>query len=161
LEQRQAHAAQPPTGQGRLQFPSHRHAVPARHIERQLCAPDESHPNDVDERDQQQLRRHRIAQAHRRVDGRVELCPRRVRDQAALHKLLHYRAHSLVDDQFRQDQERQRDQQAHVQLHVVEERQLDAPAPVMPFRDRQRQQRQPRKERHEDHPARQQFQHTT
>ena len=64
-------------------FPSDRHAVPARHVERHLRPPDESHPDDVDERDQQHLRRDRVAQAHRRGDGRVEPRPRRVRDQAA------------------------------------------------------------------------------
>ncbi len=158
LEQRQAHAAQPPTGQRRLQFPIRRHAVPGRHVERHLRPPDEPHPDDVDERDQQHLRRDRIAQAHRRGDGRVELRPRRVRDQAALQELPHHRAHPLVHDQFRHDQQRQRQQQAHVHLHVVEERQLDAPAPGVSLRDRQGQQRHPGQQRQHDDAAAQQLQ---
>ena len=126
---------------GRLTQPSHQPAsdgcnLPSTGTPYQLATssadlrpPDESHADDVDERDQQHLRRDRVAQAHRRGDGRVELRPRRVRDQAALEELLHHRPHPLVNDQFRHDQQRQRQQQAHVQLHVVEERQLDARRP--------------------------------
>ena len=49
------------------QIPSDRRAVPAGHVERDLLPPEESHPNDIDERDEStsaqiELRR-RIAEA--------------------------------------------------------------------------------------------------
>ena len=147
LEDRQAHAAQPPAGQRRLQFSTCARAMPAHHVEREMGAPDEADAHDIDERDHQHLRRDGIAQAHGRRDGRVELRSRRVRDQAARQELPHHGAHPLVDDQFRQDQQRQREQQAHMDVDVVEERQRYAPAPGVPFHDRQEQQRHPGQQR--------------
>ncbi len=156
LENGQAHAAKPPAGQRRLESPARRHAVPAREVG--LCRPpDESDPDDVDERDQQNFRRDRVSQADRRSDGRIEPGPRCVRDQATLHELPHHQTHPLMDDQLRQDQQRQREQQARVHLHVEEERQPDT-APRVPFRNRQRQQRSPGQQCHHDEAAPNQLQ---
>ena len=63
-----------------------------------------------------------------------------------------------MDDQFRDDQERQREQQAHMHVDVVEERQRDTPAPGVPFDDRQQQQRHPGEQRQDDDAAAQQIQ---
>ena len=63
----------------------------------------------------------------------------RIRDEAPLYELPDDRAHAPVHDQFRDDEQRQCQQKAHVQLDVVEERQRDAPAPRVPLRDRQHQ----------------------
>ena len=104
LEDRQAHAAQPPAGERRLEFSAPAYAMPGRHVGREMGAPDDADAHDIDERDDEHLRGDGIAQAHGRRDGRVELRSRRIRDQAARQKLSHQRAHSLVDDQFRQNQ---------------------------------------------------------
>ena len=76
---------------------------------------------------QTELRR-RIAEATAASNVRQ----RRVGDQAALQELRDDRAHAPVHDQFRDDQQRQRQQKAHVQLDVVEERQRDAPPHACP-----------------------------
>ena len=61
---------------------------------------------------------------------------RRVGNQAALDELPHHRPHPPVDDQFRHDQQRHRQQKAGVLLDVVEERQRDArPRRVLPAID--------------------------
>ena len=57
----------------------------------------------------------------------------RFRDQITVHELPHDQAHALVNDRLRQDQERQRDQQAQVNVHVVQERHGDAIAPGEPL----------------------------
>ena len=155
---------------GRLTRPSHQPAadgcslppsdvaVPARDVQSDLRAPDEPYPDDVDERDQQHLGDHRVAKAHARSDGRVKLRPRRVRDQPAFEKLPHHRAHALMDDQFGQDHQRQRDQQAYMQFDVVEERQPDAVAPGVALHDGQHQQRHPGHQHHRKHASVQQLQ---
>ncbi len=122
---------------GRLTRPSHQPASDGRHVpltgapyqlatSSALRPPDESHPDDVDERDEHHLRPDRIAQAHRRGDGRVESRQLRVGDQAALQELLHHRPHAPVHDQLGHDQQRHRQQKADVKLDVVEKRQRDA-----------------------------------
>ena len=63
-----------------------------------------------------------------------------------------------MHDQFGQDHQRQRDQQAYVQFHVVEEGQPDAVAPGVPLRDRQQQQRHPGQQHHREHAPVQQMQ---
>ena len=154
---------------GRLTTPSHQPAarwlqsspgrdpIPARDVQSDLRAPDEPYADDVDKRDQHHLRGHRVAKAHARSDGRVKLRPRRVRDQPAFEKLPHHRAHSLMHDQFGQDHQRQRDQQAYVQFDVMEEGQPDAVAPGVPLDDRQQQQRYPCHQHHREHASVQQL----
>ena len=112
--------------------------MPAGDGQGDLRPPEKSHPDHVDERDEKDLRHDRVAQAHRLGDGRVELRPRGVRDQAALEELQHHRPHALVDNQLGQDQQRQRHQKADVQLDVVEERQRDAGPTRVPPRSTER-----------------------
>ncbi len=108
-------------------------------------------PSSVDERDQEHLRQHGIAQAHRRGDGRVKPPARLVGHQAALHKRSHHEAHPLVDHQFRHDEQWKREQEPGMHVHIEEERHLDAIAPCVSFGDRENQQRQPRNECQGDH----------
>ena len=80
------------------------------------------------------------------------------RDQAALHELSDHRAHPLVDHQFRYDEQRERQQEPRMHVHVQKERHLDPVAPCKSFRNRKCQQWQPRKERQDNHTTRHQFQ---
>ena len=144
LEERQAYGAQPPPGQRRPPFASDRFAVPARHVERRLRTPDEPDSDDVDEGNQEDLRCDRIPQAQRRGHRRVELRTAGLRNQAALEKLPHHRAHALVNHQFRHDQQRQREQQTQVHVHIEEEWDSDLVPPGASSRHRQQQQRHPR-----------------
>ena len=111
--------------------PSDRRAVPARHVERDLRPPDESHARrrrrtrSAAPPPQIELRR-RIAEAMAasncaRAASGIRPRSRNCRTTGRMR---------LVHDQFRHDQQRQREQQAHVQLHVVEERQRDAGRPT-------------------------------
>ena len=155
----QTHAAKPPTGERRLQFPSHCHPIPRRHIHGRVPPPDEQNAESVDDRDQEHLRQHGIAQAHRRGDGRVKPPARLVGHQAALHKRPHHEAHPLVDHQFRHDEQWKREQEPGMHVHVEKERHLDAIAPRVSFGDRQSQQRQPRNECQGDHTTPHQVRH--
>ena len=78
-------------------------------------------------------------------------------NQAALDELAHHRPHAIVDDELRQDQQRQREQQPDLGLDVVEERQRDA-GPGVPFDDRQHEQRHPGQCRQHDQAAAQHLQ---
>jgi hypothetical protein len=72
----------------------------------------------VHEHDEQCLGHHRVPQALGRGDGRVEPHPGGVRNQAALEELPDHRAHPLMHDQLRQDEQGQRQQEAGVYLEV-------------------------------------------
>ena len=75
---------------------------------------------------------HRVAQPHRRGDGRVESRKLRVGDEIALQELLRHGPEAPVYDQFGQEQQRHRQQEADVELDVVEKRERD-PAPRAPL----------------------------
>jgi hypothetical protein len=111
-----------------------------------VAPPDEQNADSVDERDQDHLRQHGIAQAHRRGDGCVKPPVRVVGNQAALHKRRHHGAHPLMDHEFRHDEQWKREQESSMHVHVEEERHLHAIAPRVSFDDRQSQQRHPRNE---------------
>ena len=61
-----------------------------------------------------------------------------------------------MDNQFPDDQERQREQQARMDVDVVEKRQRDTAGPGVPFHDRQQEQRQPGDRGQDDDAAAQQ-----
>ena len=122
-----------------------------------VAPPDEQNADSVDERDQEHLRQHGIAQAHRRGNSRVKLRAPLARQQAALHKRPDHEAHPLVDHQFRHDEQWKREQESGMHVHIEEERHLDAIAPRVSFGDRENQQRQPRNECQGDHTTPHQF----
>jgi hypothetical protein len=98
-----------------------RDRVPRCRIERDLRAPDPE-PHGVDHGDQHDLRDHRIAQAQGTVDGPLEFRHILGGDDAPLDELADDGAQALVHDQLGRDQDRQRDEETHVRLDVVEER---------------------------------------
>ena len=101
-------------------------------------APDHQNTDGIDEDDEQHLREHGVAQPDRRSECRVEPGPVCVRDQVAIEKDLRHRTHAAVHDQFGSDQERHRDEKAHVDIDVEQERNGCAPAERLPVHKRER-----------------------
>ena len=73
----------------------------------------------------------------------LEFSPRAGSGTGCGYELPHNQAHALVNDRFREDQERQGYEHAQVNVHVVEERHGDAIAPGEALCDGQQKQRQP------------------
>ena len=119
-------------------------AVPTRHVHRGLRPPDNA------SRRPRTQRRSAPPPPRRNCAGAAPKRRRRrtsardvIRNQAALHELPDHRAHALVDDELGHHEQRQRDQESHMCIHVVEERHRHAAAPRQALHDRQHQQRQP------------------
>jgi hypothetical protein len=82
-------------------------------------------PEAVDGQDQQHLGHDRPAKPLGRGDEGFQARPALFLDDAAENELLRGRAHPAIHRHLRGDEQRQRDEEAHVGLDVVEERDRD------------------------------------
>ncbi len=154
LEQRQADVAVPRAGEREAQPVRRGGRVPRGRIERHVLTPDDGDADDVDDGDQQQLGRNRIAQPIGGPDGSIESGRGGLWNQVALQEARRQRAHALVHDQLGDNQQWHRQQELGVNVHVHEERHGDVPAQHVSCECRERQQRQPGEQRdHDDAPA--------
>src|SRR6476619_2623041 len=101
----------------------------------------------VDEENESQFHRDRVAQTHRRFNGYVKSRYVLLKDDAARWKGLHSRANARMNDRLGGNQYWQRDQQFHLGLNVIQERHFHRRRQQMRAERRQYQQWQPCNER--------------
>ena len=101
-------------------------------------------PTPINKDNEHDLGGQRISQTHGRANGRVEARPIGVGNQVAREELHQSPPHAHVDDELRQDEQRQREEKPRLDFHVEEKRDRDVspPCPALPHREQQ--QRQPR-----------------
>ena len=114
------------------------------------CPPDPS-ACQKNEDDQTQFDSLRVSQAQCRSNDRLELAFSGGRDNLTIPELGHNRLHPGVDDHLRGDEQRERYQQADLNLQVVEERDLDS-TEALPVQQSQHQQRRPRQQSNDEDP---------
>jgi hypothetical protein len=106
----------------------------------------------VHERDQEHLEDDGVPEPHHRGHDGVEARARLAGDEPPREELSGKRPDSRMDHHLGQDQERHRDQVAHVGFDVIEELDRNRPTDRASLDHRKDEQRQPRNERDGDHP---------
>ena len=106
----------------------------------------------VDKNDEQHLGGQRIPQTHRRSDQRVEARQVGLANQVAGVELHQSPPHANVDDELRDDEERQCEKKPGVDFKVEQKGDLRGAPPRSPLQHREQQQRQPR-DQHRDENA--------
>jgi hypothetical protein len=113
--------------------------VPGGRVERHVLPPDDSDADHIYECNEERLGEHGIAQLECRLHRGIQSSDRVFRYQLPIPERLRHRAHALVNDQFRVDEQRHCQQEPDVHFDVHEKWHGSTAGQQSPTRSRQHQ----------------------
>ena len=134
--------------------------IPRLRVDCCVVAPNDEHPDQVDERNQQNFGQHRVSEPHRLGDCRLEALHVFFGDKISFEELCDEKAHAVMHHQLSPDQQRYDHQKSDMNFYILQEGNGRTATKQLPLPRRQNEERQPANQGNEENAPVQQLQTT-